>query len=156
MWLKRSSELNVVIGGVAGAVPPMIGYSAASGQIDYLSFSLFLIIFLWTPPHSWALVLFRQPDYKACGVPMLPLTRNLKSTIRHMLLYSAGLFLAAIWPFWLSHLPFWYLLLSGLLSLGFLVLNYSLYKGEVERRAKILFFYSIIYLFLIFTLLLIA
>ncbi|XYL56332.1 heme o synthase [Bradyrhizobium sp. DASA03120] len=151
-WLKRATHQNIVIGGAAGALPPMIGWAAATGQAGLEPLVLFLIIFLWTPPHFWALALNRTDDYARAGVPMLPLVAGRGATGRQILIYSALLVVA-------SELP-WALELAGAIygvivaACGavflWLALQLSRSAGNNRRAAHRLFAFSIAYLFLLF------
>ncbi|WP_395476461.1 heme o synthase [Rickettsia endosymbiont of Pantilius tunicatus] len=154
MWLKRSSIQNIVIGGAAGALPPVIGYASVSGSVSLDSFILFLIIFIWTPPHSWALALFCNDDYKNCRVPMMPAIKGALYTKKQILIYSIILFLVSLMPFFIGTSNVIYLLTAVLLGLGFLYYSISLFYDKADnRQAKRFFAYSIFYLFLIFLLL---
>lgn len=153
IWLKRSSTYNVVIGGVAGALPPMLGWAAVTGDISWQSFSLFLIIFTWTPPHSWALALFRLKDYQDCNVPMLPVIKGLQHTKMQILAYSIIMIITSIIPYFLGMVGISYLLLSLILGVGFLYFAIKLFFDYDNYYAKKLFYYSIIYLFAIFLML---
>lgn len=150
MWLKRSSIQNIVIGGVAGALPPAIGWAAASNDITIQSFILFLIIFIWTPPHSWALALFCNEDYKNCKVPMMPVIKGALYTKKQILAYSVLLFITSLLPFFFKMSNFIYLIITGILSLIFLYYAISLFWDKDNRQAKKLFAYSIFYLFAVF------
>ena len=150
MWLKRSSTQNVVIGGVAGAVPPMIGWAAVAGNISLEPLILFAIIFTWTPPHSWALALFRNDDYKNCNVPMMPVVKGEHYTKKQILFYSVLMFLTTLLPYINGFAGILYLTITVILGIIFIVLALSLFKDENHRRAKQLFVYSIFYLFILF------
>ena len=154
MWLKRSTPQNIVIGGAAGAFPPMIGWAAATGGISLESIALFLIIFFWTPPHFWALSLFRAGEYARAGVPMLPVVAGPAETRRQIAIYSFVLLPVALMPWLLGHAGIVYgasaLLLGGI----FLALALRLKASANEVAAKTLFGYSVLYLFLIFAMLL--
>ncbi|MGB0844593.1 MAG: heme o synthase, partial [Alphaproteobacteria bacterium] len=102
MWLKRSTPQNIVIGGAAGAFPPMIGWAAVTGDVTLVSFSLFLLIFLWTPPHFWALAIYIKTDYGDAGVPMMPNVRGKRTTKRQMLYYAISMIPVAAVPWWLG------------------------------------------------------
>ena len=158
MWLKRWTAQNIVIGGAAGAFPPMIGWTAVTGSIDLASVTLFLIIFLWTPPHFWALALFRAGDYARAGVPMLPVVSGAAETRRQILLYAIAMVPAAASP-WLAGVSgLVYLLAALLLSAAFLWFSVEVWRDRDgaggDRAAKRLFGYSILYLFAIFAALL--
>ncbi|HJD64951.1 MAG TPA: heme o synthase [Rickettsia endosymbiont of Diachasma alloeum] len=154
MWLKRNSIQNIVIGGAAGALPPVIGYASVSGSVSLDSFILFLIIFIWTPPHSWALALFCNDDYKNCRVPMMPAIKGALYTKKQILIYSIILFLVSLMPFFIGMSNVIYLVTAVLLGLGFLYYSISLFYDNADnKQAKRFFAYSIFYLFLIFLLL---
>lgn len=155
IWLKRNSVQNVVIGGVAGALPPMIGWAAVTGDISLESFSLFAIIFIWTPPHSWALALFRLKDYQDCNVPMMPVIKGELYTKKQILLYSILMSAIVTAPYFLGMANIIYLIMSLIMSAIFLYHAAMLFKDDTAARAKKLFFFSIIYLFVIFLSLLI-
>jgi heme o synthase len=155
VWLKRRTAQNIVIGGAAGAFPPLIGWVAATGQISLLPVLLFAIIFLWTPPHFWALSLFVRTDYANAGVPMLPVVAGIQSTRRHDLLYTLPMIAAGVAP-WAMGLTGWvYGAASIALNAIFLVLALSVAanKGAEPKQMgpeKRLFAFSIIYLFGLF------
>ena len=155
IWLKRNSVQNVVIGGVAGALPPMIGWAAVTGDISLESFSLFAIIFIWTPPHSWALALFRLKDYQDCNVPMMPVIKGELYTKKQILLYSILMSIVVTAPYFLGMANIIYLIIALMMSAIFLYHAAMLFKDNTATRAKKLFFFSIIYLFVIFLSLLI-
>ena len=150
VWLKRRTPQNIVIGGAAGAFPPMIGWAAASGEVSLDSLLLFLLIFLWTPPHFWALALYRQSDYAKAGVPMLPVVAGKAATRRQILAYSLLLFPVALAPAALGTAGLAYgavaLAAGGLLIL----LAWRVLVEADDRSARNLFGYSILYLFLLF------
>ena len=159
MWLKRSTPQNIVIGGAAGAVPPMIGWAAATGSVSLESFVLFLIIFMWTPPHFWALALLRSDDYARAGVPMLPVVRGADETRRQILIYSLILAPLGMVPAIIGLGGTLYMVVAAKLGSLFVVLALDCYRereGEkADRAAKHLFAYSVLYLFLLFAVLLI-
>ncbi|UWU94232.1 heme o synthase [Bradyrhizobium sp. CB1015] len=151
-WLKRTTKQNIVIGGAAGALPPVIGWAAATGQIGIEPLALFLIIFLWTPPHFWALALNRSDDYARAGVPMLPVVAGREATTRQILIYSALLVLASELPVGLGFAGMFYgvvVALGGALFL-LLALNLNISAATDRRAAHGLFVFSIAYLFLLF------
>ncbi len=157
MWLKRRTPQNIVIGGAAGAFPPMIGWAAVTGGISVESVVLFLIIFFWTPPHFWALALFRSEDYARVGVPMLPVVAGDHETRRQILLYSLILAPLTLLPWVLGHAGPVYGVPTALLGAGFVALAVQVLRearpeGEapVYTSAKRLFGYSILYLFIVF------
>jgi heme o synthase len=158
MWLKRSTPHNIVIGGAAGAFPPMIGWAAVTGDVGLGSIALFLIIFMWTPPHSWALALFRAGEYAKAGVPMLPVVSGVRVTKRHILAYSASLLPLGVLPSVLGVTGITYAVTSVVLGLVFMAGAVAVWRdpGDTnDKAAKLLFGYSIIYLFLLFILLMI-
>jgi protoheme IX farnesyltransferase len=159
MWLKRSTPQNIVIGGAAGAFPPMIGWAAATGSVSLASIALFLIIFMWTPPHFWALALFREGDYARAGVPMLPNVAGARETRKQILLYSLVLVPTTFLPSLLGTTGTLYTVLTGLLGVAFIwraVDVFRLTEGDPARRAcKRLFGFSIFYLFAIFALIIV-
>ena len=147
-YLKRSTDQNIVIGGAAGAVPPLVGFAAATGNLALPAVALFLIVFLWTPPHFWALALMIKDHYAAAGVPMLPGTRGDRETTRQILLYSIVLVvftLAVGW--WLGPV---YTVVAALLGAYFVLLAWQLRQDASRRRAVVLFHYSLAYLALLF------
>ncbi|MES1989726.1 MAG: heme o synthase [Pseudomonadota bacterium] len=157
MWLKRSTPQNIVIGGAAGAFPPMIGWAAVTGSVSVESIALFLIIFMWTPPHFWALALFSSKDYAAAGVPMLPNVAGERETRRQIMIYSLLLMPIAALPVLLGFAGLIYAGVTTALGLGFLALAFRVWRdaeGEY-KTAKHLFAYSIAYLFLVFSVLLV-
>jgi protoheme IX farnesyltransferase len=155
IWLKRSSIYNVVIGGVAGAVPPMIGWAAVTNDISFESLILFAIIFMWTPPHSWALALFRNEDYKSCSVPMMPVIKGEYYTKKQILIYSVLMVATSILPYFFEMAGEIYLIIAIILGIIFMGISISLFNDKNYKRAKQLFVYSIFYLFILFFILLI-
>ena len=155
VWLKRRTAQNIVIGGAAGAFPPLIGWAAATGDVSALPLLLFAIIFLWTPPHFWALSLFVRSDYAAAGVPMLPVVAGVKSTRRQILLYTLPMAAAAVAP-WALGLAGWvYGAVAVALSAAFLVLAIQVAMNRATEPKhmgpeKRLFAFSILYLFGLF------
>ena len=158
MWLKRSTPQNIVIGGAAGAFPPMIGWAAVTGNISLDSVLLFMIIFMWTPPHFWALALYRCRDYERVGVPMLPVVKGPAETRRQIVLYSWLLVPITIAPAFTGLAGSVYLVTSLVLGANFLFLADRVRRitegREADKAARQLFLYSILYLFLIFAVLL--
>ena len=155
MWLKRRTPQNIVIGGAAGAFPPMIGWAAVTGDVGLASIALFLIIFMWTPPHFWALALFRAGEYARAGVPMLPVVAGTRATKLHILAYSALLVPVGTLPSFLGITGLVYAATSVVLGLVFLAGAVAVWRDDGDRAAKALFGYSIIYLFLLFALVMI-
>ena len=159
MWLKRTTPQNIVIGGAAGALPPMIGWAAATGGISLESFVLFLIIFVWTPPHFWALALLRTGDYAKAGVPMLPVVAGAGATRAQILVYSLILAPLGMAPAIIGLGGALYAAAAAVLGAIFVVMAFDCYRtreGETaDRAAKNLFGYSVLYLFLLFAVLLV-
>jgi heme o synthase len=156
MWLKRRTPQNIVIGGAAGAFPPMIGWAAVTGTVSLESVLLFLIIFMWTPPHFWALALYRCRDYERVGVPMLPVVAGPNETRRQILLYSALLVPLGMAPALTGLGGIFYLSVSLVAGAVFMALALGVYaerSGE-HRNARRLFAFSILYLFALFAALL--
>ena len=168
MWLKRSTPQNIVIGGAAGAFPPMIGWAAVTGDITVNSVLLFMIIFIWTPPHFWALALYKTGDYGKVGIPMMPNVKGPKSTRNQIMAYSVLLAAIAIAPIFTGLAGNLYAAFAVLLNIGFLALAFKVWKSRAgekadasdeaslydvtagDRAARNLFAYSIIYLFATF------
>jgi protoheme IX farnesyltransferase len=154
MWLKRATPQNIVIGGAAGAFPPMIGWAAVTGGVSLESATLFLIIFLWTPPHFWALALYKQGDYGAAGIPMLPNVAGEAATKLQILLYSLVLVAAAFAPVWLGFSGGIYAFVAVITGLSFVYLAWRLFRSAdvhgMRRAARTLFTYSLSYLFIVF------
>lgn len=158
VWLKRRTAQNIVIGGAAGAFPPLIGWVAATGRIELLPVLLFAIIFLWTPPHFWALSLFVRSDYAAAGIPMLPVIAGVESTRRQIFLYSLPMALAAVAPWPLGLAGTVYGISAAVLSAVFVVLAMRVLANRATEPAgmdaeKHLFAYSVFYLFALFAVL---
>jgi len=155
IWLKRKTPQNIVIGGVAGALPPIIGWAIATNGISLEPIILFLIIFIWTPSHFWALSLYKSDDYKKAKIPMLPIISGVKKTKINILVYAILLFPVATSPFFFKFSGEFYLIISTLLSGYYVFISYQLCKAKSLRNEKKLatklFGYSILYLFLIFT-----
>jgi heme o synthase len=156
-WLKRSTRQNIVIGGAAGALPPVIGWAAATGDIGLEPLALFLIIFLWTPPHFWALALNRTDDYAHAGVPMLPVVAGRAATTRQILIYSGLMALASELPWVLGFAGTTYGAIAAICGAPFLLFAFRLNRktGADRRAAQRLFVYSIFYLFALFAALLV-
>jgi len=149
--LKRSTPQNIVIGGAAGAIPPLVGWAAATGNLTLPALGLFLIVFFWTPPHFWALALLLREHYAAARIPMLPVVRGARATTDQIVLYSVVLVAATALPFLGGTLGPGYL--AAALGLGgiFLWLALRLRRDATPRRAAVLFHYSLLYLALVFT-----
>jgi heme o synthase len=155
IWLKRRTPQNIVIGGAAGAFPPMIGWAAATGDIGWGALALFAIIFFWTPPHFWALSLYRSADYAAAGVPMLPVVAGPRETKRQMLLYTLILWPAALAPWLLGLAGPVYAATAAALSFVFSAMAVQVCRDPTDASARRMFGFSLLYLFLIFSLLLV-
>jgi len=158
VWLKRRTPQNIVIGGAAGALPPMIGWAAATGEIGFQPFILFLVIFLWTPPHFWALSLNRADEYARSGVPMLPIVAGRTETTRQILIYSVLLVPVSMLPWALGFASGLFGAVATICGATFVVLAWRLRRsGEAHRRAAHrLFAFSILYLFALFAALLVS
>ena len=156
MMLKRRSAQNIVIGGAAGAFPPVIGWMAATGSVSLEPLVFFLIIFIWTPPHFWALALVKNDDYRAANIPMLPVTSGADATVRQILLYTLALAGTVMLPYLLGFSGMLYGVGAGVASAIFVGLSLLLAVSSRERRNRIagmVFAYSIFYLFIVFALL---
>jgi protoheme IX farnesyltransferase len=149
-WLKRSTSQNIVIGGAAGAVPPLVGWAAATGNVTVPALLLFLIVFFWTPPHFWALALLIRREYEAAHVPMLPVVRGERETTRQIVLYSLVLVAVSLAPVLWHTLGLEYLVAALVLGGLFLALALRLRRETTPRRAGLLFHYSLLYLALLF------
>jgi protoheme IX farnesyltransferase len=149
-WLKRSTSQNIVIGGAAGAVPPLVGWAAATGNVTVPALLLFLIVFFWTPPHFWALALLIRREYEAAHVPMLPVVRGERETTRQIVLYSLVLVAISLAPVLWHTLGLEYLVAALVLGGLFLALALRLRRETTPRRAGLLFHYSLLYLALLF------
>jgi heme o synthase len=149
-WLKRSTPQNIVIGGAAGAVPPLVGWAAATGNLALPALYLFLIVFFWTPPHFWALALLIKRDYQAAKIPMLPVVRGDRETARQILLYTFALVALTLVPVLTGTFGPLYLAAAAVLGAVFLRLAWSLRRELTPRRAGILFHYSLAYLALLY------
>ncbi|MDC1115615.1 heme o synthase [Alphaproteobacteria bacterium] len=152
VWLKRSTTQNIVIGGAAGAFPPVIGWLAAGGDIGLSPFILFLIIFAWTPPHFWALALVRNDDYTRVGVPMLPVVHGFKATKDQIFVYALIVGVVGMVPSFIGMSSYAYLALSAVLGLRFVMLSWTVWRSADDdmQSPMALFRFSILYLFLIF------
>ncbi len=146
MWLKRRSTQNIVIGGAAGAVPVLVGWSAVTGGLSWAPLLMFGLVFLWTPPHFWALAVRYRDDYTRAEVPMLPSVVNMRSVTRQILLYSLALFALSLLLAPVAHLGPIYLCLAALLGIGFVGQAVALRRDPSSARAMKLFGYSIVYL----------
>ncbi len=149
-WLKRSTPQNIVIGGAAGAIPPLVGWAAATGRITLPALALFLIVFVWTPPHFWALALLIKREYQAAGVPMLPVVRGDQEATRQILRYSFLMVAVTLLPAAIGISGWGYVAAAVILGAQFLRLARSLLRNPVPSRAGALFHYSLLYLALLF------
>ena len=150
MWLKRSTPQNIVIGGAAGAFPPMIGWVSVTGTFSLESGILFLIIFLWTPPHTWALALFRHGDYERVGVPMMPVVVGSHKTKVQMLIYTLILVPVTLIPGFIGLSGMIYMAIAAVLGAGFIYHCVKLLKSDNDDHARPTFLFSLLYLSLIF------
>jgi protoheme IX farnesyltransferase len=149
-WLKRTTPQNIVIGGAAGAIPPLVGWAAATGNLTLPAISLFLIVFFWTPPHFWALALLIKRNYEAAGIPMLPVVRGERETVKQIVLYSLVLVAVTAVPFVWGTLGIAYLVAALVLGAGFVWLAVQLARHTAPRQASLLFHASLLYLALVF------
>lgn len=154
IWLKRRTPQNIVIGGAAGAFPPMIGWAAATGDVSAVGIALFLLVFLWTPPHFWALALYRSDDYRRAGVPMLPVVAGPRETKRQMLIYTLLLLPVSLAPTLLGAVGWVYGAVALALTLGFVGHAIAVWRTAddetAHRAARKMFRYSLIYLAALF------
>ena len=150
MWLKRSTPQNIVIGGAAGAFPPMVGWAAVTGDVSLASIVLFAIIFLWTPPHFWALSLYANEDYKRAKIPMMPVARGMRSTKVQMVIYSLILFPVTLLPTVLGVAGMVYGAFAALLSGFFVWTAVKVLSSDDMKYARAMFGYSVFYLFALF------
>jgi protoheme IX farnesyltransferase len=154
VWLKRATPQNIVIGGAAGAAPPVLGWTAMTGSVDPNALILFLIIYVWTPPHFWALAIHRRRDYAAVDIPMLPVTHGPRFTSWHILFYTILLVLVTTMPFLTGLSGLLYLAGVSVLNIGFLWYALQLLRSSDERLPMQTFGYSVIYLMVLFIFLL--
>jgi protoheme IX farnesyltransferase len=150
VWLKRRTPQNIVIGGAAGAFPPMIGWAAVTGDIGLPSLLLFALIFFWTPPHFWALALYRSGDYERAGVPMLPVVAGARETRRQILVYTLVLWPVALAPYFVGLAGIPYLAVATAVSAGFTACAVAVWFDATEQSARRMFRYSLLYLFVLF------
>ena len=159
IWLKRKTPQNIVIGGASGALPPVIGWTIATNNLTLEPITFFLIIFFWTPSHFWALSLFKADDYKKANIPMLPLTSGVENTKKNILVYSILMLPVIILPYLIGFVGNIYLVSSVFLTIYYIYLCYELYNFKKNKfeilKAKKVFSYSILYLFLVFVLFLV-
>ena len=158
VWLKRKTPQNIVIGGAAGALPPVIGWTISTGTISIEPIILFLIIFLWTPSHFWALSLYKSGDYKKAKIPMLPITSGIKTTKINILFYALTMFPIVAAPYFFNFGSIFYLIVSTIMTFYYVQLCYKLFKTKNLKQSNIIarkvFVYSIFYLFILFLLIL--
>jgi protoheme IX farnesyltransferase len=150
VWLKRSTRQNIVIGGAAGAIPPLVGWAATTGGLSWTALYLFAIVFYWTPPHFWALSLLMKDEYAKVGVPMMPVVRGERETRRQILLYSLLLYAVSQLPFCAGGFGTTYLLASMTLGAAFIAGAVRLYRRADRRSALRLYLFSLLYLALLF------
>jgi heme o synthase len=159
IWLKRRTPQNIVIGGAAGALPPVIGWAVATGSVSIEPLILFLIIFIWTPSHFWALSLYKSNDYKKANIPMLPVVAGVQKTKLNILVYALLLAPTVTSLYFFNFSSFEYLIISSALTAYYIYLCYLLFKEKNNKTSNIIarkiFVYSIFYLFIIFVLILI-
>ena len=154
VFLKPATPMNIVIGGASGAMPPILGWAAVNNTVSPESLVMFLIIFAWTPPHFWALALYRREEYAKVGMPMLPVTHGEQFTLLHIVLYTVILVVVSMMPYGLGMSGWLYLASAAVLNLVFMYYVVSLYRHYSDALAKTTFKYSILYLSLIFAALL--
>ncbi|MEL0585988.1 MAG: heme o synthase [Candidatus Thiodiazotropha sp. (ex. Lucinoma kazani)] len=154
LYLKRNTPQNIVWGGLAGAAPPLLGWTAITGEVTTEAFLLLLIIFVWTPPHFWPLAIHRRDDYAKADVPMLPVTHGIEFTKQQILIYSLMLLAVSLLPFVIHMSGYLYLVGALLLGCGFIYHAYKLLRSDGREHAMKTFAFSILYLSLLFTLLL--
>jgi protoheme IX farnesyltransferase len=150
LWLKRTTPQNIVIGGAAGAVPPLVAWAAVTGGLDGMAFYMFAIVFFWTPPHFWALSLLMKDEYAKAGIPMLPVVRGEEETRRQILLYTVLLYAVTQLPFCAGGLGVAYLVPSMLLGAGFIYFSARLFRSRNRRWALRTYLYSLAYLAALF------
>ena len=159
VWLKRKTPQNIVIGGAAGALPPVIGWSIATGNLSVEPILLFLLIFLWTPSHFWALSLYKSEDYKKANIPMLPLISGTEKTKKNIFVYSLLMLVPILAMYFINMVTLYYFILSTVITLYYIYLCYNLREAKNQKKsnllAKKIFTYSIMYLFFLFLFLLI-
>lgn len=155
MYLKYATPQNIVIGGAAGAAPPVLGWTAVTGSVDPHALLLFLIIFAWTPPHFWALALYRRADYAKSGLPMLPITHGMEVTKLHILMYTIALLAVSMLPFAIGMSGLIYLGTAIVLGAIFFWYSWQIYRHYTDLIARKAFAYSIVYLSILFAVLLV-
>jgi len=150
VWLKRSTPQNIVIGGAAGALPPVVGWASITGTVSVEALILFALIFFWTPPHFWALALVKNEDYKQANIPMLPVVAGKKETLRHIVIYSAVMAPIGVAPYLVGLTSIVYGVVAAVLGCAFFLLAIWLYKAATERQSWELFKFSVFYLAALF------
>ncbi len=150
IWLKRRTPQNIVIGGAAGAFPPMIGWAAVTGGVDWGSFVLFAIIFMWTPPHFWSLALFRAKDYRRVNVPMLPVVAGTRETKKLILIYTLLLVPLTLTPFFIGMTTALYFTVALVFGAGLIAHAVKVWRDRTVASARPMFGFTIAYLFAIF------
>ena len=156
MWLKRLTPENIVIGGAAGAFPPMIGWAAVTGDVSWVAISLFAIIFFWTPPHFWALSLYANDDYKRANIPMMAVVKGIPATKLRMVIYSVILFAVSLLPYALGAVNEVYLAAALILGALFVASSVQVYRHDAMTHARRMFAYSVFYLFALFLALMVS
>lgn len=150
VWLKRTTPQNIVIGGAAGAFPPLVGWAAVTGGISLYPILLFLIIFFWTPPHFWALSLYTNEDYRRANIPMMPVVRGVRQTKLQMVLYTLALFVLSLLPWWFGLAGDRYGFIAAVLSGFFVYVAFCVLRSDDLKQARLMFGYSVFYLFALF------
>ena len=150
IWLKRRTPQNIVIGGAAGAFPPMIGWAAVTGDVSIGGIALFALIFMWTPPHFWALALYKCEDYELAGVPMLPVVSGVLETKKQIFLYTLILLPVSMVPWWVSTASVFWGVLAGIMEVVFIVLAAKLWFDDTCRAPRRMFRFSLLYLSVLF------
>tara|TARA_A100001388_G_C28708633_1_gene470039 strand:- start:72 stop:986 length:915 start_codon:yes stop_codon:yes gene_type:complete len=156
MWLKRRTHHNIVIGGAAGAFPPVIGWVCVTGELSLYPMLLFLTIFFWTPPHFWALALYKDVEYSKANIPMLPVVKGQKETKQQILLYSLILFFVSLLPYYYGFAKEQFLVFGAIINIIFLLFSYRILvcdDSSTEKKASELFKFSILYLYFYFIIL---
>jgi protoheme IX farnesyltransferase len=150
MLLKRNTPQNIVFGGAAGAIPPLVGYAAVTGTVSISAIYLFFIIFFWTPPHFWSLALMLKDDYARAGIPMLPVVKGVDETKRSIFAYAVFLVVLTLGFVWMEGMGWLYLVTSVVLGSAFVYYAWDLLRRGTERATKVMYLYSLAYLFLLF------
>ena len=150
VWLKRSTPQNIVIGGAAGALPPVVGWASITGTVSVEALILFALIFFWTPPHFWALALVKNEDYKQANIPMLPVVAGKQETLRQIVIYSAVMAPTGVAPYLVGLTSIVYGVVAAVLGSAFFLLAIRLFKAATERQSWVLFKFSVFYLAALF------